>query len=79
MSGTQAQTWPRATATWNPTTTGTVTFRLTNSWNYDAGTYLQTFTFTLSTPEERVAPDAATTLDRGRGARAATGRGTDVS
>jgi hypothetical protein len=50
MSGTQAQTVASGNGNVNPTTTGTVTFRLTNSWNYDAGTYLQTFTFTLSTP-----------------------------
>ena len=29
---------------------GFVTFRLANSWNYSAGTYTQTITFTLSTP-----------------------------
>ena len=50
MSGTQAQTVASGNGNVNPTTTGTVTFRLTNSWNYDAGTYLQTLTFTLSTP-----------------------------
>jgi len=50
MSGTQAQTVASGNGNVNPATTGTVTFRLTNSWNYDAGTYLQTVTFTLSTP-----------------------------
>jgi hypothetical protein len=50
MSGTQAQTVAAGNGNVNPTANGTVTFRLTNSWNYDAGTYLQTFTFTLSTP-----------------------------
>ena len=40
MSSTQAQTLAsRKRANVNPTTTGTVTFRLTNSWTYDAGTY----------------------------------------
>ena len=34
----------------NPTQTGTVTFRFVNSWTYDAGTYTQTLTFTLSSP-----------------------------
>ncbi len=50
MSSTQAQTLASGNGNVNPTTTGTVTFRLTNSWTYDAGTYLQTLTFTLSTP-----------------------------
>jgi hypothetical protein len=30
--------------------TGTLTFRLTNSWTYDIGIYTQTLVFTLSTP-----------------------------
>jgi hypothetical protein len=50
MSSTQAQTLAAGNGNVNPTTTGTVTFQLTNSWNYDAGLYLQTLTFTLSTP-----------------------------
>ena len=29
---------------------GDVTFRFTNSWNYNVGTYTQTVTFTLSSP-----------------------------
>jgi hypothetical protein len=29
---------------------GTLTFRLANSWTYDAGIYTQTLVFTLSTP-----------------------------
>jgi hypothetical protein len=33
----------------NPST-GSLTFRLANSWTYDAGTYVQTIVFTLSTP-----------------------------
>jgi len=50
MSSTQAQTLASGNGNANPTATGTVTFRLTNSWTYDAGIYLQTLTFTLSTP-----------------------------
>lgn len=30
--------------------TGTLTFRLANSWTYDAGTYTQALVFTLSAP-----------------------------
>jgi arginine decarboxylase-like protein len=29
---------------------GDVTFRFTNSWNYNVGTYTQTITFTLTSP-----------------------------
>ncbi|HEY7498676.1 MAG TPA: hypothetical protein VH740_09190 [Vicinamibacterales bacterium] len=50
MSTTQAQTVAAGTGNVNPMQTGTVTFRLTNSWTYDAGTYLQVLTFTLSAP-----------------------------
>jgi hypothetical protein len=50
MSSTQAQTLASGTGNVNAAMTGTLTFRLTNSWTYDAGTYLQTLTFTLSTP-----------------------------
>ena len=50
MSSTQAQTLASGNGNVNPTTTGTVTFRLANSWTYDAGLYLQTLTFVLSTP-----------------------------
>jgi hypothetical protein len=32
------------------TSEGQITFRLTNSWNYDAGIYTQTVVFTLSAP-----------------------------
>ena len=34
----------------NPTATGSITFRLKNSWTYDTGTYTQTVVFTLSLP-----------------------------
>ena len=50
MSTTQAQPIATGNGSVNPQQTGTVTFRLTNSWNYDAGTYIQILTFTLSTP-----------------------------
>jgi hypothetical protein len=50
MSSTQAQTLASGNGNVNPGTTGTVTFQLTNSWTYDAGLYLQTLTFVLSTP-----------------------------
>jgi hypothetical protein len=50
MSTTQAQPVASGTGNVNPAQTGTVTFRLTNSWTYDAGTYFQVLTFTLSTP-----------------------------
>jgi hypothetical protein len=50
MSSTQAQTLAAGNGNVNPTTAGLVTFQLANSWTYDAGTYLQTITFTLSTP-----------------------------
>jgi hypothetical protein len=50
MSSTQAQPVASGTGNVNPAQTGTVTFRLTNSWTYDAGTYLQVLTFTLSAP-----------------------------
>ncbi len=34
----------------NPNTTGSITFRLANSWTYSTGTYTQTILFTLSAP-----------------------------
>jgi hypothetical protein len=50
MSSTQAQQVAGGAGNVNPTQTGTITFRLTNSWTHDAGIYLQILTFTLSTP-----------------------------
>jgi hypothetical protein len=50
MSSTQAQPIASGTGNVNPLQIGTVTFRLANSWTYDAGTYVQILTFTLSTP-----------------------------
>ncbi len=34
----------------NPNTTGSITFRLANSWTYSTGIYTQTILFTLSAP-----------------------------
>lgn len=34
----------------NQNTTGSITFRLANSWTYSTGTYTQTILFTLSAP-----------------------------
>lgn len=34
----------------NPAATGSVTFRLANTWTYTTGTYTQTVVFTLSAP-----------------------------
>lgn len=50
MSATQAQPVASGNGNVNPARMGTITFRLTNSWTYDAGTYLQILTFTLSAP-----------------------------
>lgn len=50
LSKTVAQRVASGTATVNPPQNGSVTFRLTNSWNYAAGTYSQTLVFTLSAP-----------------------------
>jgi hypothetical protein len=50
MHSTQAQPVAAGIGNVNPARIGTITFRLVNSWNYDAGTYIQTLTFTLSTP-----------------------------
>ena len=50
LSKTVAQRKASGTGNVNPATNGSVTFRLANSWNYDAGVYTQTVTFTLSAP-----------------------------
>ncbi len=50
MSATLEQTLASGSDNVNPPTNGFVTFRLTNSWSYDTGTYTATFTFTLSAP-----------------------------
>ena len=50
LSSTQAQPVASGNGNINPMQIATITFRLTNSWTYDAGTYTQILTFTLSTP-----------------------------
>ena len=50
LSKTVAQRMASGTGVVNPATNGSVTFRLANSWNYTAGLYTQTVTFTLSAP-----------------------------
>jgi hypothetical protein len=50
LSRTTAQPMAAGSDTLNPGKTSTVTFSLVNSWLYDAGTYTQTLTFTLSSP-----------------------------
>jgi hypothetical protein len=50
LSRTTAQTVAGGSGTLNPGKTSTLTFSLVNSWLYDAGTYTQTLTFTLSSP-----------------------------
>ena len=50
LSKTVAQRIASGTGNLNPTATGSVTFRLANSWTYSTGTYTQTVLFTLSTP-----------------------------
>ena len=50
LSKTVAQTLASGNGNVNPTQIGSVTFRVANSWIYDAGTYTQTVLFTLSAP-----------------------------
>lgn len=50
LSKTVAQRVASGTGNVNPTDTGSITFRLANSWTYSTGTYTQTVLFTLSTP-----------------------------
>lgn len=50
LSKTVAQRLASGNGNINPTATGSVTFRLANSWTYSAGTYTQTLVFTLSAP-----------------------------
>lgn len=50
LSKTVAQIVAAGSGTVNPTASGSLTFRLTNSWTYSTGTYTQTLVFTLSTP-----------------------------
>lgn len=50
LSKTVARTLASGNGNVNPARTGSVTFRVANSWTYSAGTYTQTVTFTLSAP-----------------------------
>ena len=50
LSKTVAQFVATGTGNVNPTASGSLTFRLTNSWNYSTGTYTQSLVFTLSAP-----------------------------
>jgi hypothetical protein len=50
LSRTVAQTLATGSGSTNPARSGTITFRLANSWNYTAATYTQTVVFTLSAP-----------------------------
>ena len=50
LSKTVAQRVASGTGNVNPDTTGSITFRLANSWTYSTGTYTQTVLFTLSAP-----------------------------
>jgi hypothetical protein len=50
LNRTVAQVMASGIGNVNPTATGSVTFRLNNSWTYDSGTYTQTIVFTLSLP-----------------------------
>lgn len=50
LNHTVAQVMATGVGNVNPTSTGSVTFRLRNSWTYDTGTYTQTLVFTLTMP-----------------------------
>jgi hypothetical protein len=50
LSTTVAQGVASGTGNVNPASTGSITFRLANSWSYSTGTYTQTVLFTLSAP-----------------------------
>lgn len=50
LSKTNARTIATGVGNVASPSTGAVTFRLTNSWLYDAGIYTQVLVFTLSTP-----------------------------
>jgi hypothetical protein len=50
LSKTVAQVVASGSGNETPTASGSVTFRMTNSWTYSTGTYTQTLVFTLSTP-----------------------------
>jgi hypothetical protein len=50
LSKTVAQRVASGTGTVNPAQNGSVTFRLANSWTYNAANYTQTLVFTLTAP-----------------------------
>ena len=50
LSKTVAQRVASGTGNVNPARTGSVTFKLANSWTYSTGNYTQTVLFTLSAP-----------------------------
>ena len=50
LSGTLAQTLASGSGNVQDTTTGTVVFRLANSWTYNVGTYSTSVVFTLTAP-----------------------------
>ena len=50
LSSSVAQTVAAGTGSVPRPSIGSITFRLTNSWTYDAGIYTQSLVFTLSTP-----------------------------
>ena len=50
LSDNVEQTLASGSGNLNPASTGSITFRLANSWNYTAGNYTQTVVFTLSAP-----------------------------
>ena len=50
LSRSLAQTVAAGTGSVSRPSSGSITFRLTNSWTYDAGIYTQSLIFTLSAP-----------------------------
>ena len=50
LSSTVKQLVASGTGNANPARTGTITFRLVNSWTYAAGVYSQSVVFTISAP-----------------------------
>lgn len=50
LSRTAARTVASGTGNVASPSSGSLTFRFTNSWNYEPGVYAQTIVFTLSTP-----------------------------
>jgi len=50
LSKTVAQRVASGNGNVNPNTLGSITFRLSNSWTYNTGSYTQTVLFTLSAP-----------------------------